>query len=65
MAWGQRHSREMTTKVPALWGLLRIRQGRRMLKQIMMELPFWWEFGGEAEGAEAEECDLQGQTSPP
>lgn len=64
MAWGQRRSREMMTKVPALWGLLRIRRGRLMLKQIMMELPPWWEFG-QAEGAVAEECDLRGQTSPP
>lgn len=30
--------REMTAKVPALWGPLTIRQDRLMLKQTMMEL---------------------------
>lgn len=35
---GGSDSREMTTQVPALWGLLTIRQGRLVLKQIMVEL---------------------------
>lgn len=29
------------------------------------ELQIWCKFGGEAEGAVAEECDLRGQVSPP